>query len=538
MRMYGMPEGLRFPDDFTEEQKVKLIGLGMDGHCIRALGDAVRTYIHGTHKPTPTMVCSSIADTSNAHEVATAVAAASSATAPSDMPQAWPVRTKAQAERHTDRRPEVSHSATAARSMLQGQTPSVRHIPKANDRKSVPTKTEIITALRHTLSEQNNNTRGCRQGSRYDVHCNCGHPNVHQSKILGIAPYPDCELCTRFCGVRHSRSTELVPKPTKALKLVQIDLKVCNTKSRRGNKYIVGIIDMFTGRSWTIPSPSNSAADVIRIITHWRVQTVNNKPIGMIMTDNASWAVSDEWTNAVDNMQTPQRKCGAYENHQNGGAEGLFRRANPLCGLYLASSAQFGDEYWGYAYVHANAHLQYFAPTKDSLTPMQRWQHAYPSERIHTDSSFLRAWGSKCFSYNETRSGFDPRKNVGYLLGYPEQHSRDLYTVHNVHTNRVKEAVACTFSAPSSDDQASDAKVSVEFVSAASVGPPSKLATNATRQRANAKQGQGDSFPPDGIVRLNRTERDRARDTSVKMRRVLVDNLAVRDAVHNCASQS
>jgi hypothetical protein len=33
-----------------------------------------------------------------------------------------------------------------------------------------------------------------------------------------------------------------------------------------------------------------------------------------------------------------------------------------------------------------------------------------------------------------------------------------------VHTNRVKEAVACTFSAPSSDDQASDAKVSVEFV--------------------------------------------------------------------------
>jgi hypothetical protein len=25
MRMYGMPEGFRFPDDFTEEQKVRLI---------------------------------------------------------------------------------------------------------------------------------------------------------------------------------------------------------------------------------------------------------------------------------------------------------------------------------------------------------------------------------------------------------------------------------------------------------------------------------------------------------------------------------
>jgi hypothetical protein len=102
MRMHGMPEGFRFPDDFTEEQKVKLIGLGMDGHCIRALGDAVRAYIHGTHKPTPTMVCSSIVDTSNAQEVVTAVVAATSAATPSDTPQAWPVRAKARTERHTD----------------------------------------------------------------------------------------------------------------------------------------------------------------------------------------------------------------------------------------------------------------------------------------------------------------------------------------------------------------------------------------------------------------------------------------------------
>jgi hypothetical protein len=106
---------------------------------------------------------------------------------------------------------------------------------------------------------------------------------------------------------------------------------VCNTKSRRGNKYIVGIIDMFTGRSWTIPSPSNSAADVIRIITHWRVQTVNNKPIGMIMTDNASWAVSDEWTNAVDNMQTPQRKCGAYASTTRTAAPKAYSDVQTLC---------------------------------------------------------------------------------------------------------------------------------------------------------------------------------------------------------------
>jgi hypothetical protein len=105
---------------------------------------------------------------------------------------------------------------------------------------------------------------------------------------------------------------------------VQIDLKVCNTKSKRGNKYIVGIIDMKTTRSWAMPSPSNSAADLIRIFTpppsnsaadlihifaHWKVQTIGNKPVGMIMTDNESWACSEGWTNAMDNMQIPQRKA-------------------------------------------------------------------------------------------------------------------------------------------------------------------------------------------------------------------------------------
>ena len=174
----------------------------------------------------------------------------------------------------------------------------------------------------------------------------------------------------------------------------------------------------------------------------------------------------------MDNMNIPQRKCGAYEHHQNGGAENLFRRANSKCGLYLASSCYFDETYWDCAYVHANEHLQYFAPARDELTPMQKWQNEFPAERVHTDSGFLRAWGSKCYSYNETKSGFDPAKNVGYLLGYPEQHARDLYTVLNHSTNCVKTAVACTFSAPSSDDQAPEADVSITFTTATSVMPP------------------------------------------------------------------
>jgi hypothetical protein len=233
--------------------------------------------------------------------------------------------------------------------------------------------------------------------------------------------------------------------------------------------------------------------------------------------------------------------CGAHEHHQNGGAEGLFRRANSLCGLYLASSAQFGDEYWDYAYVHANVLLQYFAPTKDSLTPMERWQHAYPSERIHTDSSFLQAWGSKCFSYNADPLWLRPsRKNVSDTCwDIPcTTLSRPLHGSQRAHEPRERSSgvyILRTLVRRPSVRRQGVSQVCVRRLGGSSV---QKLATNATRQRANAKQGQGESFPPDGIVRPNRTKRDRARDTSVKMRRALVDNMAVREAcAHGCAPQ-
>jgi hypothetical protein len=98
-------------------------------------------------------------------------------------------------------------------------------------------------------------------------------------------------------------------------------------------------------------------------------------------------------------------------------------------------------------------------------------------------------------------------------------------------TNCVKTAVACTFSAPSSDDQAPEAEVSIAFTTATSVLPPSTLATNATRQRANATGGHAEAFPLNAIIRLNAAKRDRAQDKSIKIRRALVNNTTVRNAI-------
>ena len=145
------------------------------------------------------------------------------------------------------------------------------------------------------------------------------------------------------------------------------------------------------------------------------------------MTDNEAWATSAEWDNAMDNLKVNQRKCGAYEHHQNGVVERRFRALNAMCGLYLDSTSNLDIKFWDYAYLHANENLQYYHQQGQKRSPMEKWQDAFPTERVHTDTEFLRAWGSKCYMYNETRSGFEPKKTVGYLLGYAPQHSRDMW---------------------------------------------------------------------------------------------------------------
>jgi hypothetical protein len=119
---------------------------------------------------------------------------------------------------------------------------------------------------------------------------------------------------------------------------------------------------------------------------------------------------------------------------------------------------------------------------------MQKWQNEYPSERVHTDSSFLRAWGSKCFSYNETKSGFDPAKNVGY----PEQHARDLrtYTLCSITAPtalRTRLHVRSAHLRPMTNHRRPEANVSITFTAAMSVLPPSTLAKPTPRDSARMR---------------------------------------------------
>jgi hypothetical protein len=84
MRMHGMPADFNFPAHFTEAQKVRLIGLGMDGYSILALGNAIRDYIRGTFDPKPDSMCCSIIHPGNVHIVAAAITACSECTRAAD----------------------------------------------------------------------------------------------------------------------------------------------------------------------------------------------------------------------------------------------------------------------------------------------------------------------------------------------------------------------------------------------------------------------------------------------------------------------
>ena len=128
----------------------------------------------------------------------------------------------------------------------------------------------------------------------------------------------------------------------------------------------------------------------------------------------------------------------------------------------------------------------------------------------------MRAWGSKCYTYNEIRAGFDPHKNVGYLLGYAPKHARGLYTVLGADTKRVKEAVACTFTKPISESQLPHTPVEVTFTNAVAAAAPSQKATNTTRQKKNFDAGHAVAYPLHAIIRYNHTRRERSRDTTIK----------------------
>jgi hypothetical protein len=88
MRMHGMPDDLCFLAHFAEEQTVCLIGLGMGGYSVLALGNAIPDYIRGTATPNPDSMCCSIIHPGNVHIVAAAIATSSVAHTDSTAPHA------------------------------------------------------------------------------------------------------------------------------------------------------------------------------------------------------------------------------------------------------------------------------------------------------------------------------------------------------------------------------------------------------------------------------------------------------------------
>ena len=63
MAIQGFHPGYKFPFELAENERVRLIGLSMDGHCVRALGTALADYIHGVNTPAPLITCSSVITT-------------------------------------------------------------------------------------------------------------------------------------------------------------------------------------------------------------------------------------------------------------------------------------------------------------------------------------------------------------------------------------------------------------------------------------------------------------------------------------------
>ena len=57
MRCQGFNDDFHFPESFTDSDVYSAIGMGMDIHCLRALGSCIDGYLHGTTAPQAPLVC-------------------------------------------------------------------------------------------------------------------------------------------------------------------------------------------------------------------------------------------------------------------------------------------------------------------------------------------------------------------------------------------------------------------------------------------------------------------------------------------------
>ena len=225
---------------------------------------------------------------------------------------------------------------------------------------------------------------------------------------------PHCESCAAAKQPRRSFPSSGHAKITAPLDLLHSDVMGPMPEgSRGGNKYIVTILDDFSGFSAIVPLATKAEAPsaVQRLITYLQTQT--GRKVKAVRTDRGGEYMASTLQKFFTSNGIQHQTSAPYTPEQNGSAERLNRTLLDRCRAMLHDS-QLSLDLWAEAIVTAN-YIRNRSPTHSrDKTP---WELMFGEQ---PDLSHMRVFGSKAYVHHPRaqRNKLDPTSRTGVFVGY------------------------------------------------------------------------------------------------------------------------
>jgi len=234
-------------------------------------------------------------------------------------------------------------------------------------------------------------------------------------KIKKVISRMKCEVC--MAGKMAKKiSHDPMPKQGVPLGLVSMDLEGPRPEDRWGNKYLLNIVDSYSGYIWSIPLQKKS--DVAEQLPRWRsrAESESHHTLRAVRSDNAP-----ELKKVLDSWLLRDRVRTEYTLVNSSSQNGLAERAHRTIAddiRTMTASGPLHDDCWSWA-AQTAAYVRNLGIPKWLDISCYSALTGRPSTTEH-----LRKWGSRVMVRIDPPlvGKVAPRSRPGYLVGYDELH--------------------------------------------------------------------------------------------------------------------
>ena len=252
------------------------------------------------------------------------------------------------------------------------------------------------------------------------------------SRVSNVVCGP-CQLRKQTKAKHPGTQTSTTSRP---LELLHLDLMgLTRTESLGGKKYIMVVVDDFTGYTWVILLRSKSDAPKHIEALHTRLQNEKGLKIDQIQSDHGKEFENSYMESFCTRLGISQEFSALITPQQNGVIERKNKVIQEMARAMLHNK-DVARNLWGEA-VDATCHTvnRVYFRSGTKKTPYELWKGSKPNVK------YFRIFGSTCFILKDRENvgKFDSRSDEGIFLGYST--TSKTYRVYNKRTMKVMEIV-------------------------------------------------------------------------------------------------